>query len=101
MPLTEIDDLLNRWEEARRSGTPISADELCRDCPDQLVELRRQIAALQFMDNWLDVPMPATLAPGDSTVTATPAATVQTLTLLEVKGPRYRPIRKHAQGGLG
>jgi serine/threonine protein kinase len=46
-------DLLIWWEEARRQGRTLSAEELCRDCPDLVEEARRQIEALWSMDHRL------------------------------------------------
>jgi serine/threonine protein kinase len=45
--MSNIDDLLDRWEELRECGKHISAEELCRDQPEMLPELRRQIKALE------------------------------------------------------
>ncbi len=43
--LTEerLEDLLLRWEELQQQGRPVTAEELCRDCPELLGELRRRI----------------------------------------------------------
>ena len=40
-------DLLLQWEELREQGRPVSAEELCRDCPELLDEVRRR---LRFLD---------------------------------------------------
>ena len=40
-------DLLLQWEELREQGRPVSAEELCRDCPELLDEVRRR---LPFLD---------------------------------------------------
>jgi serine/threonine protein kinase/formylglycine-generating enzyme required for sulfatase activity/tetratricopeptide (TPR) repeat protein len=45
-----IDDLVSRWHQLRQQGQPVSAEELCADCPDQLEELKahlRDVAAMQ------------------------------------------------------
>ena len=42
-----LGDLLLDWEEAVQQGRPVSAEELCRDCPELLDDLRRQIQALE------------------------------------------------------
>src|SRR5262249_38116069 len=39
-----LDHLLSRWEEARRNGQPLTPEDLCRDYPHLLDELRRRIA---------------------------------------------------------
>ena len=49
----QLPDLLLRWEELRDQGQDATPEELCRDCPEHLDELRRRIAALQAMDERL------------------------------------------------
>ena len=49
----QLPDLLLRWEELRDQGQNATPEELCRDCPEHLDELRRRIAALQAMDQRL------------------------------------------------
>jgi len=48
-----IDELLERWEDAHEAGLRISPEDLCRDHPDLLPEIRRQIGVLQTMDRQL------------------------------------------------
>src|SRR5262245_12323691 len=45
--------LFQRWQQARQDGTPLSADELCHDCPELLSQLRRLIEAQQALDRAL------------------------------------------------
>jgi len=52
-----LDGLLARWEELREQGKPVTAEELCSDCPALVAELREQIGALEAMDRLL-VPPP-------------------------------------------
>ncbi len=42
-----VGELLLRWEELRARGVPPSAEELCRDQPELLEEVRRHIRALE------------------------------------------------------
>ncbi len=49
-------DLLVRWEELHEQGQPVSAEELCRDCPHLAGELARRIEALK-VTSWLDKPV--------------------------------------------
>ena len=49
-------DILAAWEERYRHGEDISAEELCRGCPELLNELKGHIHALKGMD-WLLKPM--------------------------------------------
>src|SRR5215468_692858 len=43
-------ELLIRWQEAREHGQELTPEELCRDCPEMLAELRREIALLDHME---------------------------------------------------
>src|SRR6185436_5976437 len=45
-----LSDLLVIWEERKRAGQPVSAEELCHDCPDLIPELTRQIHAIGSMN---------------------------------------------------
>ena len=48
MPAAEmIDDILVRWEELRQGGQDVAVEELCRDHPDLVEEVRRRIRALE------------------------------------------------------
>src|SRR5438034_5555985 len=42
-----ISDLLLRWDDLREQGQDVAAEELCRDCPELTVEVRRRIEALR------------------------------------------------------
>ncbi len=44
---SDVDALLERWEEEKRAGKAPSVDELCADCPELAVEVGRQIADLE------------------------------------------------------
>src|SRR4051794_19098088 len=48
-----LDDLLARWEELRKGGREVSAEEVCRDDPGLAADLERRIERLRSMD-WLD-----------------------------------------------
>src|SRR5579883_2175462 len=88
---TCIDALLLRYEEMRAGKTPITPDELCRDCPDLLAELKARIQELEAVDAWLD-PEPGARSRTDG---AGPAAGVL------AAETRYRILHRSAQGGLG
>jgi WD40 repeat protein len=75
-----IDELLDRWEELREQGTPISLEKLCADCPHLLEPLRRRIQELELVDDFLG-----------SGVAAEEVFTAG----------RYRAARLLAPGGLG
>src|ERR1700719_3120906 len=46
----QVSDLLLEWEERHEQGAPISVEELCRNCPQLLEEVRRKITDLQAMN---------------------------------------------------
>ena len=110
---SSVSELVLRWQELRDRGQSVSAEELCAGCPEQLEELKRQIEALRSMQQFLGTSMgdapgavtPELLASGNRaeippTVqrgeeAATPASDAP------LEGSRYRPLRLHAEGGLG
>jgi len=53
-PSPSVDELLARWDEARQPGQTIGAEELCRNCPEQLEQLKRRIETLQSMEGFLE-----------------------------------------------
>ena len=47
---SQLEELVDRWEDARRAGREIPLDELCRDAPHLLPEVRAYISDLEFVD---------------------------------------------------
>jgi WD40 repeat protein len=47
---SRIEDLLSRWEQLKRAGQTVSPEELCRDCPELLEEVRRRVGVLEYFD---------------------------------------------------
>ncbi len=106
-----VNELVQRWQDLHQRGRSVSAEELCTENPELLDELRRQIQALMAMEQFLGTaddgpdaspagtPAPANRAEtpnvhlGETSATATSGA--------PLAGSRYRPLRLHAQGGLG
>jgi serine/threonine-protein kinase len=90
-----VNELVLRWQELREQGRAVSAEELCAGRPELLDDLRRQIEALVSMEQFLGASGGETLgaaldgAPGPEGWGA------------PLVGARYRPLRLHAQGGLG
>jgi serine/threonine-protein kinase len=52
-----VSDLLLMWEEGFEQGQPPAVEELCRDCPHLLDELRRQVHALQALSPFVQKPV--------------------------------------------
>src|SRR5262245_4328499 len=50
MSSDRVEDLLLRWEELNERGESVTPEELCRDCPELLDELRRRVRALQALN---------------------------------------------------
>ena len=48
-----IDDLLLLWEDSLAQGKEMSPEEICRNCPELLPEIRRRIQALTAMQ-WME-----------------------------------------------
>src|SRR6266511_2467619 len=67
-----MQELLAKWEGARRAGRPLRPEEVCRDCPELLpeflAELRRHLHALHAAAH------PSVAAPDPPTPAATNAA---------------------------
>jgi serine/threonine protein kinase len=48
-----LEDLVDLWEDSRERGTPVSPEDLCRDCPELLEELKRYLRELEVADRFL------------------------------------------------
>ena len=81
-----LEELLNRWEDLRDRGQLVPDEELCRDCPHLLDEFRRQVNDLKRIDGFLSGGLNQPDKGDEEELTT---------------AGRYRPIRLHAQGGLG
>ena len=110
---SSVRELVLRWQELRDQGRSVSAEELCAGCPEQLEELKRQIEALRSMQRFLDTSAgdapsaatPGTLVTGGEAEEQSAAGLGEDAATPESDAPlvgsRYRPLRLHAQGGLG
>ncbi len=85
-----LDELLDRWEESMERGLPITAEELCADCPDLLPRLKEQIEALRSMDAW----MSTTIQLQEPVRRVVKAEDV-------ILKSHFGELSVHAQGGLG
>ena len=93
--MSQIDDLLDKWEELNEQGDAISPEELCRNHPELLSEVQWQINALKAVNSNFGVAREDE-APADSVVNTSfiPPQDIQLSARYQLKGC-------HATGGLG
>lgn len=90
---SRLEELLDRWDALRRQGRRVSVEEVCRDCPELLGEMKRRIRALEAT-HWLtDSDLPSQRQ--DQSPQAESSASVP-----ETLG-RYRLDRLAGMGGSG
>ena len=51
---TKIEELIDRWEDARENGQSISPEELCRDRPDLLPAIEQEIHKRDWLPPWVE-----------------------------------------------
>jgi eukaryotic-like serine/threonine-protein kinase len=95
-----ISDLLLQWEDLQGAGKAISIDELCRDCPELLGEVRRRIEALQRREGLQKPPQRPLAATEQLTAEASPTLTPSGPTVLP-RVPGYEILRELGRGGMG
>jgi len=95
-----LGELLLRWDELRREGRNLPPEELCADCPELTVELRRRIEIVQDINSVLDVESTRLVPTPEDTVFSGTTGGHMIPHLLSALAT-YRPERHHAHGGLG
>src|SRR5262245_5290169 len=93
---TRVLDILLRAEQLREQGIPPKAEDLCRECPELLGEVRRRLGRMGAVNDLLD----------PSVETMNEAVTMRSAPrdrgpLTPARVTRYRLLRRHARGGLG
>src|SRR4051794_13677396 len=83
-------ELLLVYEERQEQGQAVSAEELCRDCPDLLRSLRDRIPGLHVIDVLFD-------GPGGERPGPVPAKAAGDMSLL----PGYEVLGELGRGGMG
>src|SRR5687767_7425693 len=48
---SRVFELVARWQQARESGSSISPEEVCRDAPELVSEVRRALEVLKLLDD--------------------------------------------------
>ncbi len=95
--MKQLDDLLSVWERHKEKGETISAEELCRESPELLEEVRWHIRALEEVESKF----------GNVETrfqNTTPGSSSQSASLLNQEfliTNRYQIQQHHASGGLG
>jgi WD40 repeat protein len=85
-------DLLLRWEELREQGQPVSVEELCRDCPEYLEEVRRRMRFLGALEETSHVePVSLQTVSGDETAASSRRTAV----------PGFEILGELGRGGMG
>ncbi len=86
-----LNELLSCYEQRRRDGQPVYAEDLCRDCPDLLAAFRWHVRALEAIG-----PLPAQRVPPLDL-----APDLGSVPGFVVTRSSYQVVRFHASGGLG
>jgi eukaryotic-like serine/threonine-protein kinase len=94
-----LGDLLLRWEELQARGQSVSTEELCREAPDLLDELRRCVEVLQRMKPALDVPARAETV--DQSSSERTAASDPSDPVPPAAVPGYEILGVLGRGGMG
>ena len=88
-------ELLVEWEESVVAGTPLTPAVLCRECPELVVDLEREIARLQAVDRFMFPPKKGETG----AVTRAPGAMSQAAGLPRISG--YEVLEELGRGGMG
>jgi hypothetical protein len=95
-------ELVLAWEGARVTGQPVSPEELCRDCPERLTDLRDRVAALLAVRTLAAVGHPTAAADGDRTVTYVDSRNgSEDARRLPAAIPGYEIVGELGRGGMG
>jgi formylglycine-generating enzyme required for sulfatase activity len=99
-----LEDLLDRWEELSEAGSPMTARDLCRDCPELLGEVERRVRALEGMA-WLSEPdgeqPPTAVRPAVADGPVRTPGDAGQLSAGDEPVPGYRLVRPLGRGGFG
>jgi serine/threonine protein kinase len=87
-----VSELLLRWEELRAEGRVVSAEELCRDQPEVIDEVRRHIRALEAVYR---------IPRGASVSSQTPVLPPGLSEPRAVQVPGYAILGELGRGGMG
>ena len=94
-----VAELLRQYQELRQQGESVTPEELCRDCPELLERLNRNIEMGRLMDSLLTEPPGTDAAAVTQPITAAQGG--DTAPSAYVPQSHYRVLHAHAAGGLG
>src|SRR5438093_13597176 len=89
-------ELIQRWDDLHRQGSPTTPEKLCADHPELLVAVRDGVRALRALDPYLETFDVAPTRPDPRTADAANVPSAATFA-----GERFRPVRFHRRGGQG
>jgi eukaryotic-like serine/threonine-protein kinase len=95
--MKELDDLLSVWEHHKEKGESISAEELCRENPELLDEVRRHIRALEEVASRFGIEE----SQFRNATLGSRSHNDQLLNREFQITNRYQIVQHHASGGLG
>lgn len=95
--MNQLDDLLSIWESHKEKGEAISAEQLCRDNPELLAQVRWHIQAIESMDAIFRQVDPKHGNSSSGLHAANDALLNQEFHITN----RYQIQQHHASGGLG
>jgi serine/threonine protein kinase/mono/diheme cytochrome c family protein len=104
---SDVSELLLRWRELRQQGLPVTAEDVCKDVPGLLAELKRRIAAVEAMEQRLGLgtvtegaaPGPESSSAATIGAAAVEASSIPMIDPLSVPG--YELLEVLGQGGMG
>jgi tetratricopeptide (TPR) repeat protein len=100
-----VDDLLLCWEKLRQQGHTVSVEELCRDCPELIDEVRRRIEALDGVPRAApttpDCAPTLLCPPPDDVLTAPTLGAPPAAPCRMPQVPGYDVLRELGRGGMG
>jgi serine/threonine protein kinase len=98
-PQERLQELLFLWQRKTATGETVLVEELCRDCPELLPELQRQVAALARCNEVLA--QASTLSPAANAPEADAFPSESSLTIGLPVVPGYDILDTIGRGGMG
>jgi tRNA A-37 threonylcarbamoyl transferase component Bud32 len=94
-----LGELVLEWEGRQARGEAVTPEELCRDCPDLLPELRRRIEAVHIMNRLVQTGPALSAQPLGQSTGLTPSSVPSPQPAPDLPG--YRILGELGRGGVG